>query len=84
MHKMRALTNSKTRRIVVTSKVPGEMNLNVNIHRKPYFNIYQNENGNLSSNKIEREKQKKKESTKENNSNECRREKNTVSDFFIS
>lgn len=59
MHKMRALTNSKTRRIVVTSKVPGEMNLNVNIHRKPYFNIYQNENGNLSSNKIERENRKK-------------------------
>lgn len=31
-----------------------------------------------------KEKTEKKESTKENNSNECRREKNTVSDFFIS
>lgn len=41
-------------RFLRTSKVPWEMNLNVNIHRKTYFNIYQNENGNLSSNEIER------------------------------
>lgn len=30
------------------------MNLNVNTHRKTYFNIYQNENENLSSSEIER------------------------------
>lgn len=57
-NKVKALSSYAQRntiqKIAACVKVPWGMNLNVNIHRKTYFNIYQNENGNLSLSEIER------------------------------
>lgn len=60
-NKVKALSSYAQRntiqKIAACVKVPWGMNLNVNIHRKTYFNIYQNENGNLSLSEIERTEQ---------------------------